>query len=499
MSNGYFPPIFYHPRFMDTRQPPPPTTDPAIVPEHFSVVSGTPLQVPNRVTNRYVREMAETMQSTAAFRTGDADNMPHVSYMPGPVPDGQPDLHQPVLPEVYRDANSPLMRTVTEVHQLQQANLQRQSARRAARGKGKGKAEPLLARLREQMVVYDGTDESCSICQSEFLRQEYTYRLTCNHLFHQECYDHYIHNSFQRSNTCECPNCRGPGTVKALFRHLGTTTTEDARDSALRAAQQYDAYEDAYSVSASQSASASRSVSASLQSHEPIFITAEELSEWSSSYSTLSPETYILKKYGGSKEKSRDQISTSVHIKQTTQTKLPNGRNSILIDLGSRINIIGSDTEKEFALEAERNGHQTTYEQRQHRLNVNGVGAGSAPCDVIASTPIAVSYDGDGASLHQYKANIAGGSGSSLPAILGSISMQEKDAVIILRKGKEVIAFPGKGGYRIHWSAGTKLLPMVPAPSGHLVVPCDEFSKINGGKTDAAVFTTDHTTDADQS
>ena len=47
--------------------------------------------------------------------------------------------------------------------------------------------------------------------------------------------------------------------------------------------------------------------------------------------------------------------------------------------------------------------------------------------------------------------------------------MQEKDSVLILRKGKEMIAFPGPGGYKIEWSLGTKLLPMTRPkwPSGH--------------------------------
>ena len=124
---------------------------------------------------------------------------------------------------------------------------------------------------------------------------------------------------------------------------------------------------------------------------------------------------------------------------------------------------------------------------------MNGVGAGSAPCDYTATTPVAVAFRGEGASLHDFKANIATGSGAHLPAIMGSISMQEKDSVLILRKGREILAFPSEGGYRIEWSPGTKLLPMTPAPSGHLVVPCDEFAKVNTeSKGDAMTFITDH-------
>ena len=79
----------------------------------------------------------------------------------------------------------------------------------------------------------------------------------------------------------------------------------------------------------------------------------------------------------------------------------------------------------------------------------------------------------------RFKANIATGSGQDLPAILGSISMQEKDAVILLRKGKDMIVFPGAGGYKIEWSPGTEVLPMTPAPSGHLLIQCDHYSKIS--------------------
>ena len=73
--------------------------------------------------------------------------------------------------------------------------------------------------------------------------------------------------------------------------------------------------------------------------------------------------------------------------------------------------------------------------------------------------------------------------------------MQDKDAVILLRKGKEIIAFPGPGGYEVKWSLGTKLLPMVPAPSGHLVIPCDKFQEINthNAKSNDITFVIDYT------
>ena len=73
--------------------------------------------------------------------------------------------------------------------------------------------------------------------------------------------------------------------------------------------------------------------------------------------------------------------------------------------------------------------------------------------------------------------------------------MQDKNSVIFLSKGKEMIAFPGPGGYKVEWSPGTKLLPMTTAPSGHLVIPCDHFDKIPAQSSTAEQFSfvTDHT------
>ena len=77
---------------------------------------------------------------------------------------------------------------------------------------------------------------------------------------------------------------------------------------------------------------------------------------------------------------------------------------------------------------------------------------------------IAVQYAGDKPQVANYDANIADGCGADLPAIFGLDSMTKGDAVILLREGKRCIAFPGKGGHRIEWSEGTKVLPITESP-----------------------------------
>ena len=89
------------------------------------------------------------------------------------------------------------------------------------------------------------------------------------------------------------------------------------------------------------------------------------------------------------------------------------------------------------------------------------------------------------ATKEVYQTNIATGCGADLPAILGADSMQKKDGVLILRAGKECIAIPGPGGYSIQWSEGTRILPMKPAPSGHLVVEADNFEMLTSNDNTA--------------
>ena len=78
-----------------------------------------------------------------------------------------------------------------------------------------------------------------------------------------------------------------------------------------------------------------------------------------------------------------------------------------------------------------------------------------------------------------------------LPLILGLRSMQDRNAVLEMSKGKEVLTFLGPGGYIITWSPGTVHIPLSTAMSGHLMAPCVEYSKVpkSTGGVDTATNT----------
>ena len=157
------------------------------------------------------------------------------------------------------------------------------------------------------------------------------------------------------------------------------------------------------------------------------------------------------------------------------RTKLPNGRTSLLVDLGSRINLVGDKTlEEDFKQVAAKYGLDIAMQRRPNRLHVSGVGAGTVPCDEQATIPIAVRYQ-DTVQYDSFVANVA--QNSSLPAILGARSMQEKDAIILLREGAEKLIFPGAGGYSLELAEDAKVMPITPSASGHYLISCDHFDQ----------------------
>ena len=86
---------------------------------------------------------------------------------------------------------------------------------------------------------------------------------------------------------------------------------------------------------------------------------------------------------------------------------------------------------------------------------------------------------------------VSNGSGSQLPLIVGLKSFKTKNAVLELEDGKEMMTFPGPGGYQINWSPGTVRIPMEQAMSGHLMVACENYDLLppNRGGIEPAIST----------
>ena len=98
-------------------------------------------------------------------------------------------------------------------------------------------------------------------------------------------------------------------------------------------------------------------------------------------------------------------------------------------------------------------GHDTKLHDRPTLLNLICVGEGAARCDQTVTMPVAVQFHEQDASFEN-KANVATGSGSDLPCIMGKDSATDK--VILVRRGQEQLIFPGPGEYTSN--PGTKII-----------------------------------------
>ena len=115
----------------------------------------------------------------------------------------------------------------------------------------------------------------------------------------------------------------------------------------------------------------------------------------------------------------------------------------------------------------------------QQPIDVAGVGDGTQRANWLASLPIAVPNPDGSAVLHTFESPILSqGSGANLPGLLGLRSLRAKRSVLEMTAGRELLTFPGPGGYTINWSPGTIHIPLSTAPSGHLVIVCDAYNQL---------------------
>ena len=64
------------------------------------------------------------------------------------------------------------------------------------------------------------------------------------------------------------------------------------------------------------------------------------------------------------------------------------------------------------------------------------------------------------------------------PLRANTLRLLEDSGVVEIRKGRRMLSFPGPGSCNIDSSPGARHFELVKAPSGHLLIPCDEFQRI---------------------
>ena len=100
---------------------------------------------------------------------------------------------------------------------------------------------------------------------------------------------------------------------------------------------------------------------------------------------------------------------------------------------------------------------------------IGGVGAGSSECRQLAVIPI---FFNDGIA-GTFSSNVV--SDSELPALLGLQTLEKFGCIIDIRHRKLILTGPGGIEYKL--SPGSRVFDMIKCPTGHLLLPCTEWTK----------------------
>ena len=169
-----------------------------------------------------------------------------------------------------------------------------------------------------------------------------------------------------------------------------------------------------------------------------------------------------------------------------SETSLSNGKVALLIDIGSYGNLAGDQWLASLArifVDCGRPISDIEQIRRAKALNVSGVGSGSQVCNYNTHIPIAIpTLEGTmGATL-----KVPTVPNSDLPGLLGLQSLRNARSIIDTESNKLYMLGPGDYDLMKALPPGTSVIQLEEAPSGHLMMPCDQYNQFdieqkNGG------------------
>ena len=151
---------------------------------------------------------------------------------------------------------------------------------------------------------------------------------------------------------------------------------------------------------------------------------------------------------------------------------MPDGRPVLLIDPGSVGNLSGDRWARECAQVAIQNGKAPSEARRPRPLSVMGVGNGNQTCTHNCTLPIGLIRSNgsshDGTFTTPVVAN------SDLPGLLGLHTMRRNRCVLDMVNLQLHMCGPDE--VQLSVPTGTESFQLEIAPSGHLVLPCGNYS-----------------------
>ena len=153
----------------------------------------------------------------------------------------------------------------------------------------------------------------------------------------------------------------------------------------------------------------------------------------------------------------------------------PNSDPVLICDLGSIGNLAGDGWAAAQAEEAIGAGKMPSYEQRRKPLEVSGVGKGSEQCDIDCKLPVGLISKSGKTICGDITMPVI--SDSKLPGLFGLTGMKRNRTII--DTNDNTMYFVGPGDYDLLKALppGTEVFQCKIAPTGHMVLPCANFSQ----------------------
>ena len=273
------------------------------------------------------------------------------------------------------------------------------------------------------------------------------------------------------SELTSCPNCRGGATLIAIWNFIGPRP--DPTQGQPNLLQQGLGYNNGVpdpniitSITTPRSMVTDYDFGTPQSSSNafPVFPSTDlDAEHWSGSLGTSSSSS-SRPNYGTG--------ASSSHHAYISNTELADGRQALLIDPGSFNNLTGSPWARRTAQLANRHGRASRQFKRQRDLNVSGVGTDAQVCTHDCELPIEFRTTDGRHIAGTFRAPTI--NGHPLPALLGLRTLIDRRAILDLTR--MVLSFTGPGDTVIEYSPGTDSFQLLQAPSGHLMLPCCDYS-----------------------
>ena len=338
-------------------------------------------------------------------------------------------------------------------------------------------AQPVPVDIEQELttivpIIYEGDDNQCTICQQDYCHGERVCRLGCRHVFHSACWERFQRVRGQpideeNLQQMSCPNCRGAGTMIAVWYYIANdrVTQDTSGHSPLRAENLLNSSSH-HDISAPGIQTPPTPPGSCLRSPR-----SSQRSPRSEAHEQLDTDPFSIVSGGSPALLIGEE---HFHI----NTRLRDGRPSIIVDPGSVGNLCGDKWAKEVATFAAKHGKKPAYQKREKPLKVSGVGNGSQDCHYDCTLPVALRQSDEETGPDRTvfaELTTPAVAGSDLPGLLGLTALRKNRAVIDFSTLRMHFCGPGDIEVGKALPPGSDTFQLEVAPSGHIVLPCCEF------------------------